>query len=109
MSTTPYAETEALLAVLNGDTARARQLLDDMLPGERRVFTGQLNILADMVAEYCDLCGEHLPEDDVDDRLLMLAGRFRAHPGCADLAIASVDDEGKVTLTREEFAAARRG
>ena len=33
---TPFTETEALLAVMNDDTARLGALLDDMLPNELR-------------------------------------------------------------------------
>lgn len=109
MAQTPYAETEALLAVMSEDSDRARTLLDDMLPGERRTFARQVGALANMLAEYCDLCGEHLPAAEADNRLLMRGSRLAAHPVCADLALASRDEAGTITATREQFRAARRG
>jgi hypothetical protein len=45
VSETPYPETEALLAVMNGDTVRMLGLLADMLPGELRAFEKHLTVL----------------------------------------------------------------
>lgn len=42
MSETPYAETEFLLAVMNEDERRARELLDDMTACERDDLAHQL-------------------------------------------------------------------
>lgn len=46
MSKTPYVETEALLAVMEGDVERAAGILDDMLPGELVTFSRQVADLA---------------------------------------------------------------
>lgn len=44
-SETPYAETEALLAVLNDNDERCNEILRDMLWGELYVFLDKLNHL----------------------------------------------------------------
>jgi hypothetical protein len=41
-SRTPFIETEVLLAVLEEDVDRAKELLRGMLPGELWTFTQQL-------------------------------------------------------------------
>jgi hypothetical protein len=51
MSRTPYAETEFLLAVMEGDTAEAERLADDMLPNERRVFRNQLLEAVELIGD----------------------------------------------------------
>jgi hypothetical protein len=43
---TPYAETEALLAVLEGDSERVRAILADMLPGELIAFADHVDTLS---------------------------------------------------------------
>lgn len=48
-SETPYIETEALLAVMNDDAAKASGLVADMLPAERVGFYHQISVLADIV------------------------------------------------------------
>lgn len=45
---TPYAETETLLAVMNGDIDRAGVLLAEMFDGELCRFTDQANLLVDL-------------------------------------------------------------
>jgi hypothetical protein len=39
---TPYLETEILIAVMAGDTDLTDELINEMLPGERATFQGQL-------------------------------------------------------------------
>jgi hypothetical protein len=46
---TPFVETEALLAVMNDDQRTAYDLIADMLPGEREVFSQQVSILLQLV------------------------------------------------------------
>ncbi len=61
MSETPFAETELLLAVMQGRHDRAVALAEDMLPSERRRFVEQLNQAADYVHYLCDTCGHYVP------------------------------------------------
>lgn len=49
MSETPYVETEALLAVMEGDPKRAEELLNSMSGSELRAFDAQLDLLGDAV------------------------------------------------------------
>ncbi len=46
---TRFVETEALLAVMNGDQRTAYRLISDMLPGERVEFGQQLHLLINLV------------------------------------------------------------
>ncbi len=50
LAETPYAETEALLAVMNGDPERAEKILDGFLPNELITFDDQVTFLADLLA-----------------------------------------------------------
>lgn len=50
MPETPYVETEALLAAMNGDHDRAEAILADFLPGELRKFDDQVTLLGDLIA-----------------------------------------------------------
>jgi hypothetical protein len=52
---TPFAETEALLAVMEEDEDAALEILDDMLPGERRAFMAHLNRLS-LLADDTQRC-----------------------------------------------------
>lgn len=46
---TAFTETAVLYAVLSGDLARARELVQSMLPGERRTFLAQLTQVINML------------------------------------------------------------
>jgi hypothetical protein len=48
---TPYLETEALLAVLNGDEDAAREKLGEMSPMELEVFRERLDTLDSIISE----------------------------------------------------------
>lgn len=61
MSETPYAETELVLAVMNEDDERARQLVEDMSPGERERLSGQLGRVDDYLHHVCAACGRYVP------------------------------------------------
>jgi len=56
--TTPYAETEALLAIMDGDTEKARGLVSGFHPSELQSFKNQLWELHGMI---CDV------EDQIQD------------------------------------------
>lgn len=47
--TTPYVETEALLAVMEDRGADALALLDGLLPNELRIFDQQVDRLSEMI------------------------------------------------------------
>lgn len=48
-SRTPYVETEALLAVMEGDREHAEDLLRDLYRNELETFDRQLTFLRDLV------------------------------------------------------------
>jgi hypothetical protein len=48
---TAFAETGALWAVLNGNDAKARQIVQDMYPNERAEFAEQLDRLRSMLTD----------------------------------------------------------
>lgn len=50
MPETPYMETEALLAILNGDREGATRIVAEMLDGEVHRFSNQVGFLLDVVA-----------------------------------------------------------
>ena len=45
---TAFDETAALWALMNGDLARAREIVDSMSPGERGDFIERLSTLANL-------------------------------------------------------------
>jgi hypothetical protein len=47
---TPFLETEALLAVMNGDIERAEEILSTFTSSELRIFDGQLQFVRDLIA-----------------------------------------------------------
>jgi hypothetical protein len=51
MGRTPYAETEALLAVMEGNNADAYRILRGMYPYELRAFRDQLEHVVDLTLE----------------------------------------------------------
>jgi hypothetical protein len=51
MPRTPYAETEALLAAMEGRNADAYAILRNMYPNELRVFRDQLEHLVNLIRE----------------------------------------------------------
>lgn len=51
MPETPYVETEALLAVMNGDEDEARRILGGMYRGERVDLLGHAERLAELAEE----------------------------------------------------------
>jgi hypothetical protein len=46
---TAFTETAVVWAVLNGDLARARELVGSMLPAERHIFEEQLSVIVRML------------------------------------------------------------
>lgn len=48
---TAFAETGALWAVMNGDDAKARQIVHDLYPNERAEFAEQLDRLRAMLTD----------------------------------------------------------
>lgn len=46
---TAFDETAALWAVMSGETARARETVNSMLPGELAEFEAHLSALMDMI------------------------------------------------------------
>lgn len=50
MADTPYVETEALLAVMNGNPEGAEEILAGLLPGELNIFDDQVTFLGDLIA-----------------------------------------------------------
>jgi hypothetical protein len=57
---TNFTESEALLAVGVEEIDAAREILDDMLPGERRRLIETCNQLSNLAASYCDQCGKRV-------------------------------------------------
>lgn len=49
MAATPYAETEALLAVMERRNGDAFKILEDMYPGELDAFRDQVNRLGNLI------------------------------------------------------------
>jgi hypothetical protein len=45
-----FVETEALIAIMDGDSERAQQIVSGFLPNELRRFDGQLVFLRDVIA-----------------------------------------------------------
>lgn len=58
---TAYAETAALVAVMNGQPDEARRIVNDMYPAERETFADQLTALRNMLGQYCQVCGDPTP------------------------------------------------
>lgn len=54
MSATPYTETEALLAVLEGRPEDARKMLAEMYPGEARNLNGACERLVSLYWDVKD-------------------------------------------------------
>lgn len=67
MTETPYTETEALLAVMNGDYERLKFLLDGMLPNELAALTRNSDRLAVECGEAILRSRERHPLHDSDD------------------------------------------
>lgn len=61
MSQTPYAETEALLAVLEGRSDDARKMVAAMYPGEARNLRMACDKLADLYWDIKDNEGFKVP------------------------------------------------
>lgn len=51
-SLTPFTESNALLAVIEGDLDEARRIIATMLPGERRQLISQANTLAELIRDH---------------------------------------------------------
>ncbi len=60
MARTPYAETELLLAVMEGDEERAETLAKDFYIGEART-------LKDACQSIIDLLNDHVPANKTRD------------------------------------------
>jgi hypothetical protein len=83
---TPYAETEALLAVLREDEDEALRIVDDMLPGERRRFVEQLDRLS-LLADDTQRCpGCNRPTDPRSSVSVgqLFGPRRHGHSECLD-------------------------
>lgn len=89
---TAFTETAALWAVMNDDMVEARRIVDDMLPGERDEFSGQLARLADMLGSYCGRCGKQVERRELVTmvRALGAAGESVCR-GCAGLGSEDSD------------------
>ena len=60
--TTPFIESNAILAMQSGDLEEVRRLVSELLPGERRELANAATNLADLCRpEGCDVC-MRLPE-----------------------------------------------
>lgn len=66
MAETPFADTEALLALLRGDTEAAQNIIDEMLPGERRTLHEAARELANRSDDRnrCGGCGRYIDTND---------------------------------------------
>lgn len=54
---TPFIESNALLAIQEGDLAEVRRLVAELLPNERRLLAAAATNLADLCnSDYCDAC-----------------------------------------------------
>ncbi|WP_149563192.1 hypothetical protein [Streptomyces cacaoi] len=60
-SITTFVETSALFAVMDDDLPKARQIIADLFPHERKMFAGQLTRLLNMLGEPCQECGDLTP------------------------------------------------
>jgi hypothetical protein len=56
-----FAETAALFAVMDGDLHKARSVIADLFPHERKMFADQLTRLLNMLGEPCQECGGLTP------------------------------------------------
>lgn len=84
---TAFTETAALWAVMNDDMVEARRIVDDMLPGERDEFSGQLARLADMLGSYCGKCDKHVERRELVTMVRALGARGESVcRGCAGLS-----------------------
>jgi hypothetical protein len=52
MGSTPWVETEILVAVMSGDRDEALRLLGTMLPGERAALEEYIDTLADLIDQH---------------------------------------------------------
>jgi hypothetical protein len=110
---TPFAETEALLALLRDDEPAAVGIVDDMLPGERRAFGAVLGRLAMLVdgRQRCPRCGGWAADEDA---VMQRLPDRRWHRAChlADLEQRAARGDRRaraiLELTRRARSAARR-
>ncbi|MEO3976758.1 hypothetical protein [Streptomyces sp. CAU 1734] len=58
---TTFAETSALLAVMDDDLPKARSIIADLFPHERKMFAEQLARLLSMLGGPCQECGGLTP------------------------------------------------
>jgi hypothetical protein len=94
MAQTPYAETEALIAVMSEDEDEALRILDDMLPGERRRFVDQLDrlsLLADDT-QRCPRCRKLV--DPLASVMRASVGTGQWHRDCLEAQRAEQGCEG---------------
>jgi hypothetical protein len=78
---TPYAETEALLAVMNGDEEEALRLVDELLPGERAALVKHLRKLAH-IADDTQRCVECKRPVDPWKSVFIFRGGTNWHAEC---------------------------
>src|SRR4051812_32923364 len=55
-----FAETRALVAIMDGDEDAAREILDNSYPNERRTLIAALNRLSTLAHCYCEKCGKRV-------------------------------------------------
>jgi hypothetical protein len=84
---TPFADTEALLACLDGDEGAALAIIGDLLPFERRTLADAVDRLAEYVEprNWCPGCHSYVPAA----RATVSHGLFRWHRGCLKEAAAT--------------------
>lgn len=73
MTTTPFLEANAILAMQEGDLAEVRRIISELLPSERRTLAAAAANLAELCSpETCDVCSG-----------VPLALQFRYHWVCS--------------------------
>jgi hypothetical protein len=94
---TQFAETEALLAILEEDEDEALRILDDMLPGERRWLINRLDrlsLLADDT-QRCPRCRKFVDLTGCVSRMNFNTGeRDNWHRDCLDAQRAEENGAG---------------
>lgn len=78
MPETPYAEADALLALLAGDQERALELVAQLLPGERLALRDAARHLADIAdpGSYCPGCHRYVPAGEAAGGYLHAGDRW---------------------------------
>lgn len=85
MADTPFADTEALLALMRGEPEAAQDLIDEMFPAERRALHAAAEQLAGRSDDgnRCPGCGRYV--EGVGMSVSRLGdGHQKWHPECRD-------------------------